>query len=308
MNNKRNSILLLAGLFVVIYLVFYFLQPTRFGNLESMLILFQQCLIPTVSACGFYFILAMGLFDFSLGANIVFSAVVGAIFSETLGYFGLIVGCLLVGTLIGLANGIMYLKFRIPSIIATVGLLIVYECVAVLIGGNKNHILPENLLLLGKPPYNILIAVIAFGLAMFLISFTKIGVYIKAIGKNEPMAQSMGVDVSKYKVIGFTLCGLFAGITALMTISYSSNIIPIMGMTSMARNFQPIMGCFIGVAFKRYINPVISMLVGEMLIAMIINGIMTNGVDNTVQNMVIGMTLLLIVGMMSREKIGEVVK
>ncbi len=120
--------------------------------------------------------------------------------------------------------------------------------------------------------------------------------------------RAWGVDVSKYKVIAFTLCGVFAGITALLTISYSSNIIPVQGMTSMARNFQPIMGCFIGVAFKKYINPVISIILGEMMIAMIINGIMTNGADSTLQNTIIGITLLAIVAVMSKERRKEVVK
>jgi ribose transport system permease protein len=250
----------------------------------------------------------MGLFDFSLGANIILGAVVGSMIAERLGYVGLIVGCIGIGTLVGLANGLIYLKFKIPSIIATVGLLIIYECLAVLIGGNVNHILPEDLLLLGKAPYNIIIAVIAFAAVVFLLNYTKVGVYTKAIGQNELMAKNMGVNVSMYKVIGFTLCGLFAGVAALMTISYSSNIIPVMGMTSMARNFQPIMGCFIGIAFKKHIDPVISILVGEIMITMIINGIMTNGADNTLQNTIIGITLLIIVAIMSRNKKGEVVK
>ncbi len=308
MNKKRNSIILIVGMLLGIYILFYALQPARFGSPESMLILFQQCLLPSVAACGFYFILAMGLFDFSLGANIILSALVGCMLSYHLGYFGLIIGCVLVGAGVGLANGFMYLKFKIPSIIATVGLLIIYECVGVLIAGSQNFKLEPEMLALGKAPFNIVIAGIAFAFAIFLIRYTKVGVYIKAIGKNEPMAKSMGVDVSKYKVIAFTLCGVFAGITALLTISYSSNIIPVQGMTSMARNFQPIMGCFIGVAFKKYINPVISIILGEMMIAMIINGIMTNGADSTLQNTIIGITLLAIVAVMSKERRKEVVK
>lgn len=308
MSKKQKSLILLIGLPVGIYLIFFLLQPTRFGSAESMFILLQQSLLPSVAACGFYFILSMGLFDFSLGANIILSAIVGCLLSSALGYPGLILGCLLTGALVGAVNGVLYLQFKIPSIIATIGLLILYECLACLIAGDTANVLSENMRILGRAPYNVVIAGLAFLLAAFLIHKTRVGIYTKAIGANESMSNSMGVNVARYKIIGFTLCGFFAGITALLTISYSSTIIPVQGMSSMARNFQPIMGCFIGVAFKKYINPVISILLGELMIAMIINGIMTNGADSTLQSCIIGLTLLAIVSVMSRDKRNAVVK
>ena len=78
----------------------------------------------------------------------------------------------------------------------------------------------------------------------------------------------------------------------------------------MARNFTPIMGCFIGLAFKKYVNPVISIIIGEFIIAMIISGIMTNGLDSTLQNTIIGVILLVIVAAMGLKNKGkaEVVK
>lgn len=308
MNKKVSSLLMLVGLTIFVYLVFYFLQPVRFGSMESMYIILQQCMIPAVAASGFYFILTMGLFDFTLGSNIILSALMGCIFSEYIGYPGLVLGCIIVGTLVGFANGIMYLKFKIPSIIATVGLLMIYECIATLIAGTNAHVLPPALRHFGSAPWNIVLTCLAFALAAFVIQYTSIGVYIKAIGKNEEMAKKMGVNVSRYKVIGFTLCGLFAGITALLTISYSTSIIPVQGMNSMNRNFTPLMGCFIGVAFKKYINPVISILIGEFIISMITTGVMTNGIDSSLQNCIVGIVLLIVVTIMAFENRQQVVK
>ena len=273
-----------------------------------MLILMQQSLLSAVAACGFYFILSKGLFDFSLGSNIILSALIGCILSLQFGYIGLILGCIIVGTAIGLINGSLYILFKIPSIITTIGLLILYECIAVILAGGRTHVLPEGLRLLGRAPYNVIIALLAFSLAAFLLKYTRVGIYAKAIGKNEPMAQSIGINISKYKIIAFTLCGLFAGITALLTISYSSSILPVQGLASMARNFQPIMGCFVGLAFKKHINPVISIYIGVLVVAMIMNGIMTLGADSTIQNVIIGLTLLVIVSIMSQKQAGAVVK
>lgn len=308
MNKKVKSLLVLIGMVVLVYLIFYISQPSRFGSMKSLYILLQQCMIPAVSACGFYFILTMGLFDFTLGANIILSALIGCIFSDSFGYVGLMMGCIIVGTFIGFTNGLMYLKFKIPSIIATIGLLIVYECIATYIGGTKAHVLAEDLRMVGQAPWNLIVAALAFLLAIFMIQYTRTGIYMKAIGRNEVLAKNMGVNAARYKVIGFTLCGLFAGIAALLTISYSTSIIPVQGMNSMNRNFTPLMGCFVGVAFKKYINPVISILVGEFLISMITTGVMTNGIDSSLEKCIVGVILLVIVVMMSRENRMQVVK
>lgn len=67
-----------------------------------MLNYFQASLIATVGAVGFYFVMVMGMFDFSIGANIMLSAIVGCVLATkfNLGYFGLIVGGILTGTIV----------------------------------------------------------------------------------------------------------------------------------------------------------------------------------------------------------------
>ncbi len=292
----------LLGIIVLVYLIFYILEPTRFGSPRSVFILFQQSLIYSIAGCGCYFIIAMGLFDFSLGANIILSALIGCKLSSAYGYAGLILGCLLMGAVIGAVNGALYLKFRIPSIIVTVGLMMIYECIGVFMAGDTTNKLKPEIKLLGQAPYNLYVALIAFLAAVILLYGTKMGVYVRAIGRNELMARNMGVDTDRYKFLGFLLCGIFAGITGMLTISYTSTMIPVQGMSSMARNFQPIMGCFVGLAFKKYINPVFSIIAAEFMISMIVSGVMTNGLDSTLQDCIIGMILLIIVIIMAGEE------
>ena len=76
--------------------------------------------MPAVAGCGLYFIVVMGLFDFSIGANIVLSALVGVMVGNRTGYIGFISSILAVATILGLINGIVYVKCRIPSIILTI--------------------------------------------------------------------------------------------------------------------------------------------------------------------------------------------
>ncbi len=310
MKRKVTGISVLLGILLLVYLVFYFLEPTRFGSPMSIFILFQQSLTYSIAAGGCYFVIAMGLFDFSLGANLILSALVGYKLSVVAGYPGLIFGCMITGMVIGMINGGFYLKFRVPSIIVTVGLMMIYECIGVFIAGDTTNKLGQNMKLFGQAPYNLIIALISFAVCIFILYSTKMGVYIRAIGKNELIAKNMGVSTEKYKFLGFVICGIFAGVTGMLTISYTSTIIPVQGMSSMARNFQPIMGCFVGLAFKKYVNPMVSIIAAEFMISMIVSGVMTNGLDSTLQDCIIGLILLVIVILMAKEqrKHAEVVK
>jgi len=305
---KLNGVLYLVGVTVLIYAVFKIMRPHNFGNLNSLSSYFQQALLPTVAACGFYFIIAMGLFDFSIGANIVLSAIVGVLLSRRFGYLGLIVGPVVVGTIIGFVNGALYVRLKIPSIIATVGLMMVYECIGALIASGSVLTLGQNVRAFGKAPWNIILAVAAFLLTFLFLEHTKIGTYTYAIGSNETVAKNMGIAINTYKIIAFVLCGFFAGIMSILTISYGSAITASTNMSSMARNFTPIMGCFFGLAFKKSVNPVIAMLVGEFIITMILNGLISLGAPTTIQNVITGCTLIGIVVLTTRVPKGAVVK
>jgi ribose transport system permease protein len=309
MKEKAKGYSILAVMIIATYLIFKIMQPARFGSPDSMFILVQQSFLQSVAACGFYFILTMGMFDFSIGANIILSAIVGCLLSTVFGYAGLLFGGIAVGAVLGLANGILYTRLKIPSIIITVGLLIIYECIGTYVCGGSVLTLDPVLRELGRAPYNVIISVIAFVLAYFLLRYTKVGVYISAIGSNETIAKNMGVNIDRYKTIGFMLCGLFAGIMSVVVLSYGSSVAPAINMNSMARNFTPIMGCFIGIALRKYVNPILAIIVGEFVISMIVNGLMTNGIDATLQDVVVGFTLLIIVGLTSvTSKKYEVVK
>ena len=298
----------LAAATILIYVVLKMLSPDCFGTPANLFSYFQQALMPAVAACGFYFIVVMGLFDFSVGANIILSGIICVKLSAQFGYAGLIIGALIVGSIIGLCNGILYIKLKIPSIIITVALMIIYECIGAVIAHGNTVTLDSNYSALGNAPWNIVLAVVAFVFATIFLQYTKIGTYTNAIGSNEVIAKNLGIDVNKYKVIAFVLCGFFAGVMSVLTVSYGKVIIASSNMTSMERNFTPIMGCFFGLAFKKSMNPVIAIVVGEFIITMALNGLIALGVPTTIQHIITGITLIVIVLLTTRVKKGAVVK
>lgn len=170
----------------------------------------------------------MYLLDMSVGANIVLSSIIACNASVKFGYAGLIVAPLICGTIIGLINGIVYIKLHISSLIVTCALSLIYEALSVYTTNGKNVILSTEYRAFGDYPVNLILALIAYFLCAFILKYTKIGIYTYAIGSNEVVAKNMGVNVSKYKIVAFTLAEFFFGL-----------------------------------AFKKYGHPVVAIVIGE---------------------------------------------
>lgn len=307
---KCSGYLILVFLVILSWAVFKILSPENFGSLTNLLSYFQASLIATTGAVGFYFVMVMGMFDFSIGANIMLSAIVGSVFAGRLGmgYFGLILGCVLTGTVVGFLNGFFYVNLRIPSMIVTTGLALIYESVANYIAGGVEQTLASELRIFGRMPGDIILALIAFIIAYLILNYTKIGTYTYAIGSNEFVAKNMGINVKKYKVIAFIISGAFLGVMSILTISYGSSMVAVTGMASMSRNFIPTMGCFFGLAFKKYGMPLQAIIIGEFVINIIFFGFIALGAPTAIQDVITGITLLIIITLTTKVNKGEIVK
>ena len=302
------GLLILLVMAVVFWAVFKILAPETFGDFDRMLTYLKTALYYAVGGCGLYFICVMGPFDMSIGSNIVLSSVIAVTMSEKFGYVGLLIAPIICGALLGFINGIVYIKFRISSLIVTSGLALVYEALSIYATNGKEAILATEYRAFGDYPGNLVLALIAFFLCGFILKYTKIGTYTYAIGSNEVVAKNMGVNVDKYKVVAFTLCGLFVGIESVLTISYGTSMTSASNLSSMSRNFPPLMGTFFGLAFKKYGHPVIAIVVGEFIIQMLFQGFVALGAPTTVQNIVTGIVLLAIVTLTIKPVKGAVVK
>ena len=179
---------------------------------------------------------------------------------------------------------------------------------AVIVAGGVKQTLPEELRFFSGAPGNIILAGLAFLLMFFILNYTKIGTYCNAIGSNEFTAKNMGISVKKYKLIGFILLHFFVGIMAILTVSYGTTMTALTGMSTMSRNFQPLMGTFFGVAFRKYRIPISAIVIGEFIISIIFNGFVALGAPTTIQNVVTGAALLAIVSLTARGARGSVVK
>ncbi len=299
---------LLVLITVVVWAVFKVLAPTTFGSLSQMSTYVQTAIIYAVGACGLYFIVTMGLWDFSIGSVLVLAEILAIGFSQQFGYVGLVIAPIVCGFVLGCLNGLAYVKLRIPSLIVTVGMSLIYESFSVFAADWAGTRLDSAYKMFGAYPWNLIVALIAFFLAGFILKYTKLGTYANAIGSNELTTKNMGVNVDRYKFYAFMLCSTFVGIMALLYIGYGTAQTPMTGMNSQSLNFKPLMGAFFGLAFKKFGHPIISIVLGEFIISMMFAGFVAIGMPTTINNVVTGLTLLIIVCITTKRVKGAVVK
>ena len=298
----------LVVLTVLCWAIFKVLRPETFGSPEQILTYLQSALIYAVGGCGMYFIVTQGLWDFSIGSVLVLSCLLAIGCSQMFGIAGLVVAPILCGILLGFFNGLAYTVLRIPSLIVTVGLSLIYESFSVFAANWAGTRLDAQYNMFGAYPWDVILALIAFFICGFILKYTKVGTYINAIGTNELTAKNMGVNVDKYKFIAFILCAGFVGIMAVLYISYGTAQTPMTGMLSQSLNFTPLMGAFFGLAFKKYGHPVVAIVIGELIISMLFAGFVALGMPTTINNVVTGATLLAVVTLTVKRVKGAVVK
>ena len=277
-NKKLNLQALLAPVALVILYVFFSVFGKNFFDVYTLKTILESSYYVGFMAFGVTFVIISGGIDLSLGSNMMCSALIGCYAFSKWGvplWTGLLL-CVAVGTLFGLLNGVMIAKFKLPPFIATLGTQMVTLGLGSIITNVQTQRFPTigtanewfkkafyrcDLLGIKGFPIGAVYLFAAFFIAIFLLSKTKFGRYALAIGSNEEAARLSGVKTDNWKILIYTVCGLFCAIAGIFYAACYTTVIPgtgnglemngitavIIGGTSMAGGSGSIIGTMIGV-------------------------------------------------------------
>lgn len=272
---------------------FMMLSP---NNLQSVL---EQTMQIIVVSCGTLFVVAQGSTDMSVGVNLALSGVIGVWFGYATGVpFLILPVCLIVGAVIGVINGFVVAKLKVPSFMLTIAELIGIRGLVNFIQTKTDvQRLPESLGFLSNSAFKIVLFAIVLIVMAYIFEFTKIGRYSRAIGENENTARYVGVPITKIKVIAFGLSGLMAGMGAIFSLANVGATSQQMGTFLEMRVITAILlgGVLVtgGTSAKFY-----KILLGSFSIQIIINGLaLMNKSDSYISQSVQGILLLLILAL-----------
>ncbi len=288
----------LAGL-VGLILVLWGLTP-HFLTVSNLLNIAEQATIIAIVAAGMTFVIITGGIDLAVGSVLAFSGVVMA--SALLRGLPLPLALLLglgVGLTCGLINGLLITVGRLPPFIATLGMMSVARGAALMYTeGRPISGFTESFRSLAtgevlKIPTPVIIMIVVYLIAHFVLRRTKLGRYTYAIGGNEEAALLSGINVRLYKTMVYGIAGLLSGLAAILLTARLNSAQPIAGMSY---ELDAIAATVIGgTSLLGGEGTITGTLIGALIMAVLRNGLNLLSVSSFFQQVVIGSVIILAV-------------
>ncbi|WIY25753.1 ABC transporter permease [Parasedimentitalea psychrophila] len=280
MSDEAFITLLVASVAVGLFLIASIVVPNFFQLLNMLNLVTNNWAVISLGV-GVTFLLVSGNFDLSVGGILALSGVLAVWFSQsTDGHNALSTGlgmpywlavlCALGGALaIGGLNALFVVRLRIPSIIVTLGTMMLARGIAQVVtqGSQRNTNLPDAFGVLGnmtmfgtslKLPV-VLMAVLVL-IAIFIEKKTIFGRLTFWIGTNPVAAHLSGIDKSKHVTYLYLFSAVIAGVVGILLASefksgYSNRgtlmefdalVIALLGGVAIAGGFGSVVGMFFG--------------------------------------------------------------
>jgi ribose/xylose/arabinose/galactoside ABC-type transport system permease subunit len=134
--------------------------------------------------------------------------------------------CLMFSVIVGLANGLMVTKLKVPAFIATLGMILIVQGIRFAYSkGTPKTYIPDTLRFwgrdsLGPIPMALIVWLVVAIVAAFVLSRTTFGRRLYAVGGNARTAYLSGVNVDAIKIAAYTACSFLAGIAGLILVGY----------------------------------------------------------------------------------------
>lgn len=303
LRERLQQFLAFASL-IAIFVFFSIASPNflNYGNVTA--ILFSTVVIGTL-ALGTTFVIITGGIDLSIGTGMALCAVISGVLIVNAGVpvpLG-VLGAILFGGLIGLINGVNVSLLKLPPFIATLAMMLVAQGLALVISDSTpiyfsddpsytkistGRLIPG----LDLPNAVLILAVIAV-LAAVLLNKTVLGRYTYSIGSNEEATALSGINVRKWKIIIYTLAGLFTGLAGVMISARLGSAQP---ATGLGYELQAIAAVVIGgTSLSGGKGSIVGTVIGALIISVLNNGLQIMSIPQEWQNVILGCVILVAV-------------
>ncbi|MFI6324116.1 ABC transporter permease [Nonomuraea sp. NPDC050556] len=213
----KRAIPILAVLAVLLVLIAlanpYFLQPAGF------LAFVKRAAPLVILAAGQYFVIVSGEFDLSVGSLVTVEVVVAArlIDGDEAATWPVLALLIVLGLAVGLVNGVITTKLKVPSFITTLGMMLVLSgAVFLWTGGAPRGALSQAFRVFGRDTLWAVLVVAAVGVAAILLMRADFGKTLIATGDNERASALSGVRTDRVRIIAFVLSGLAAAVAGIL--------------------------------------------------------------------------------------------
>jgi ribose transport system permease protein/putative xylitol transport system permease protein len=249
-----------------------------------------------IAACGLTLVIMMGSFDFSVVAVIKLSALLCVLYIDKIGLL-IIPIALAVSAAIGLINGVLFAKLKVPSFIATLGISVVCEGISQLSSKGFLHLVENErfrsisvTFIAGLP------SIFYWSLAIWIVctvlsAATPFGRRVYAIGGNPRAAALSSINVDGLRIIVFVLSSFLAGVAGVLYVSQQGGWSMEIGGQMMIPLFASVVAG--GTSLRGGVGGPQRTILGVIIITWIQSGLLMMGLGREIQFVILGVIAII---------------
>jgi ribose transport system permease protein len=291
--------MILVFILIIICILLSFMTPNflTFNNIRNVI---RQVSYTAIAAIGMTLVIILGQIDLSAGSLIAVSGLTAAYFfkishSPVLTFFSVVI----FGSIVGLFNGMLTAKGKIPGFIATLASMTILRGFAYIVtNGSPISVMDQAFTFFGVGflwviPIPVIFMFIVILIGSFLTNRTRFGRYIYAVGGNEETAKWSGINVEKIKILVYLILGIFTSISGLIVAGRLGS-----GQPSAGLNFE--MDCITaavvgGTSMSGGKGKISGTIVGVLLLGVLTNGMTLLDINTYWQQVIKGLIIVIAV-------------
>lgn len=307
-NLKKNPLvkkiglnrILLVGVLIVMYVAFAIISPTFLSYSRIMSALNYVYFLGFLSL-GVTFVIATGGIDFSIGPVMFCCALIAGYSLTSYGVpmaLALVIS-ILVGCCFGIFNGYLVAYWSVPPFIVSMASMNIAKGLASVFTKTQSVSWPQlsaeggwyrYLVKVGNIPVGLFIFIGVAIICAIILNKTMIGRYILCLGSNKEAVRLSGVNVKKWEMTAYAICGVLVGIAAIFFVSAYTTVQPGYGDQY---NNEAIAGCVMGgTSMAGGLASISGTVIGVFIIALLQEGILALGMNKNYQLIITGIIVI----------------
>jgi ribose transport system permease protein len=305
----ENSGALIFVMLVVIAIFAVMLRETTYLSTTNFLGIVRQTAAITIMAVPTVFVIASGEIDLSIAAVVPVAAFLAALLLPDYGLVPSVLAAVGFGAVVGLANGIITVRFRIPSFVVTLGALSVLQGIALRItnvisvpvrDASFTTIFGDGSV--GPLSVQVLWTLGVAGIGFVILALTPVGRAVLATGANANAARFSGIRTERIKVGALTASGIGGALAGLLYAGQYGAASYTLGTSDLLTVIAAVI--IGGTALMGGKGSVVGAVVGSLLIGTLNNGLVIIGLSNPEQLIARGIIIIAAV-MFSARTVGQ---
>ena len=295
--------IVLCGVLVLMYILFSVVCK-GFAGMSHILNALNYAYFLGFLALGVTFVIATGGIDFSIGPVMFCAALISG---YCLTSYGMpLVLCLvisiIVGFLFGCFNGYLVAYWTVPPFIVSMASMNIAKGLASVFTKTQSVSWPQateaagwfrKLVKMGNFPMGLAIFLVAAVICSIILNNTKAGRYILSLGSNKEAVRLSGVNVKKWEMLAYVICGTLVGIAAIFFVGAYTTVQPGYGDQY---NNEAIAGCVMGgTSMAGGLASIGGTVIGVFIISLLQEGILALGINKNYQLIITGLIVIVAV-------------